>query len=427
MPKSRARRPKPQEPRQPVRLEVHYEPTPSNRRHVGSLALDRGRPVFEFAASWLQDPKPLAPETMPPREGLIFGPDGMPDRLHGLFADSLPDAWGHVVADRHFASIGLPRERVTVLDRLAFVGTRGMGALINLPPEEQTSASFTPDLDLLHDEAERVLAGTSSEILPQLIAAAGASGGARPKVLVGIDDDGKMITGADMLPEAYTAYLVKLGSHLDDPETPSLEYAYRQMAARAGIRVPHARLLQSARARYFAIARFDRAGARRIHVLTGSGLTDAPQDYFAVEYGELGHLIAKVSTNYDEAKEFARRMVFNVLAHNRDDHLNNTAMLMDEDGSWRLSPAYDLTFMAGPGGEHSMLIAGEGRAPTTEHLLKAGEAMGVDRPEMKLIIEQVAIAVGDWNVFADEAELSSSRRLEIAATLNRTRSEVLGA
>ena len=364
---------------------------------------------------------------MSAREGLIFGPDRMPHRLHGLFADSLPDAWGHVVADRHFASTSLPRERVTVLDRLAFVGTRGMGALVYRPPEEQTSAAFTPDVDLLHDEAERVLAGTSSEVLPQLIAAAGASGGARPKVLVGINDEGKMMAGADMLPEAYTAYLVKLGSHLDDPEAPGLEFAYHQMAGRAGIRVPHARLLRSARARYFAIARFDRTAAHRIHMLTGSGLTNAPHDYFAVEYGELGHLIAKVSKDYDEAHEFARRMVFNVLAHNRDDHLKNTAMLMDEDGSWRLSPAYDLTFMAGPGGEHSMLIAGEGRSPTAEHMLKAGEAMGVDRPEMRSIIDQVAIAVGEWNAFADEAELSPGRRLEIAATLNRTRSEVLSA
>jgi serine/threonine-protein kinase HipA len=314
-----------------------------------------------------------------------------------------------------------------VLDRLAFVGTRGMGALVYRPPEEQSSASFAPDLDLLHDEAERVLAGTSSEVLPLLIAAAGASGGARPKVLVGINDEGKMIAGAELLPVAYTAYLVKLGSHLDDPETPALEYAYRQMADRAGIRVPHARLLQSARARYFAIARFDRTATSRIHMLTGSGLSDAPQDYFAVDYGELGHLIAKVSKNYDEAHEFARRMVFNVLAHNRDDHLKNTAMLMDEDDAWRLSPAYDLTFMAGPGGEHSMLIAGEGRSPTAEHLLKAGEAMGVDRPEMRSIIDQVAVAVEDWNVFADEAELSPGRQREIATTLNRMRRDVLGA
>jgi serine/threonine-protein kinase HipA len=350
----------------------------------------------------------------------------MPDRLHGLFADSLPDAWGHVIADRHFASIGLPRERVTVLDRLAFVGTRGMGALTYRPPDEQLGTAFAPDLDLLHDEAERVLGGTSSEVLPQLIAAAGASGGARPKVLVGIDDEGNMIAGAETIPSAYTAYLVKLGSHLDDLETPGLEYAYGQMAHRAGIRVPPARLIQSARARYFAIARFDRAATRRIHMLTGSGLTDAPQSYFAVDYGEMGHLIAKVSASYDEAYEFARRMVFNVLAHNRDDHLKNTAMLMDEDGSWRLSPAYDLTFMAGPGGEHSMLVAGEGRSPTTEHLLKAGEAMGVDRPDMKLIIDQVAVALGEWTAFAAEAGLSPSRQREIATSLDRTRSDVLG-
>ena len=414
-------------PKQPARLEVHYEANPGKRLHVGSLALDHGHPMFQFAEGWLVDAKPLAPLTVSARPGLISGPVRMPDRLHGVFADSLPDAWGHVIADRHFANVGLPRERITILDRLAFVGTHGMGALVYLPPDETEShESFTPDLDALQEEAGRVLVGSSSEMLPKLMAAAGSPGGARPKVLVGINSDGQMVAGAEPLPAGYTACLVKFGTRDDGGDDAAVEFAYRQMANAAGLRVPDARLLSSACSRYFAITRFDRAPAgRRIHVLTASGLIDVPQDYFAIEYGELGSVIAQVCASYAEAQEFARRMAFNVLAHNRDDHLKNSALLMADDGTWALSPAYDLTFMPGPGGEHSMLVAGEGRAPTVGHLLRASEAMGVERSRMKAIIEQVTVAVDGWNTFADEAALSPSRRREIESTLRRTKREVV--
>lgn len=414
--------------KQPDRLEVHYAPRFGERRHIGSLALDRGTPVFECSAEWIANPLPIAPLTFESRAGLIAGPGGMPDRLHGLFADSLPDAWGHVLADRHFAGIGVARERVTVLDRLAFIGTRAMGALIYEPAGEPDLGAFTPDLDDLTDEAERVLSGTPTAILPQLIAAAGTSGGARPKILVGLGRHDAMVTNADPLPDGYEPFLVKLGSSRDGPDAAAVEFAYSRMAAAAGLRVGATRLLHGKKARYFATLRFDRGpGGARTHVLTASGLTDIPHEYFAVEYGELGGTIAKVCESYAEAGEFARRMAFNVLARNRDDHLKNTALLMDESGAWHVSPAYDLTLMPGPGGEHSMLVAGEGKSPTRVHLLDAAEAMGVERAPMRGAIDQVAAAVDRWEEFANEAELAAQRRKEIAAILKQTRREVLGA
>ena len=414
--------------KRPDRVEVHYSPKFGDRRHVGSLALDRGNPIFEFADGWIADPLPIAPLTIEPRRGLISGPGGMPDRLHGLFADSLPDAWGRVLADRHFARVGIARERVTVLDRLAFVGTRAMGALIYEPADEPDLGAFVPDLDDLTDEAERVLSGSPTEILPQLIAAAGTSGGARPKVLAGLGENGAMVTNADPLPDGYEPFLIKLGSSRDGRDAAQVEFAYSRMAAAAGLSFGATRLLRGKKRRYFATRRFDRApGSSRTHVLTASGLTDIPQDYLAVEYGELGATIANVCESFAEAGEFARRMAFNVLARNRDDHLKNTALLMDERGTWRLSPAYDLTLMPGPGGEHSMLVAGEGKSPTKTHLLDAAEAMGVERAPMRDTIDQVAAAVDRWDEFAHEAELVAQRRKEIAAILKQTQREVLGA
>ena len=405
---------------------MHYSPADGLQAHVGSLALNGGRPLFQFAASWLADWRPLAPLTMTPQTAVIEGPTNMPDRLHGLFADSLPDAWGRLLADRHLAKRRLRRDQVTVLDRLALVGTRGRGALTYHPADGNAHHAFVPDLDALTDEAGRVLEGSASSVLPKLIAAAGASGGARPKILVGLDDRDRMIADADGLPRGYVPYLVKLGSRHDPPEAAAAEFAYLEMARAAGLRVPEGRLLHTARASYFAIARFDRAaGDRRTHMVTASGLTDIPQDYFAVQYGELGSAIARVCESYTEAHEFARRMAFNVLARNRDDHLKNTALLMTSDGSWRLSPAYDLTFSPGPGGEHSMLIDGEGRLPTLAHLMRAAASMGVEQTPMREIVAEVTAAVTRWNDFADEGGLSAARRREIGSTLRKTRRAAL--
>ena len=413
---------------QPQRVEVHYSPSHGDKRHVGSLALDRGEAVFQYTGDWLAKPLPLAPLTMPPGPDLIRGPQSMPGRLHGLFADSLPDAWGHVLADRHFAAIGLGRERITPLGRLALAGANGMGALTYSPAIPAGLAPFTPDLDALSDEAERVLSGSASDLLPRLIAAAGTSGGARPKVLIGLNDQSEMIVSADRLPERFEAWLVKLASTRDGPDSAAVEYAYSRMAVAAGLRMPPTRLLTGERgARHFAIQRFDRTpGGLRVHSLTASGLLDVPADYFAVEYGELGAAIARLCQNYGEAREFARRMVFNVLAHNRDDHLKNTTLLMDEAGAWRLSPAYDLVPMAGPGGEHSMLVGGEGRAPLIANVAAAADAMGVEAAQLRDVVAEVTAATERWDEFADDAGLQADRRREIALLLDQTRRTVFG-
>jgi serine/threonine-protein kinase HipA len=401
----------------PLRLDVHFAPTLDESRLVGALALDAGRPAFQYAPEWLRNPLPLAPVTLPPLSTVVYGSEQMPDRLHGLFADALPDAWGRALADRHFKSIGRAREAVSVLDRLAFVGTRGMGALTFRPSVDAPTAAAPIDLDQWSDQAAQVISGSSDEVLSALIAAAGSSGGARPKVLVALDGHDGMRSHDDPLRPGFTAWLVKLRYAADGPDAAATEFAYHGMARRAGIRVPNARILPSARDRYFAVERFDRRGERRVHMLTVSGLTDIPMSYFATDYGEIGRLIARVCQSYAESAEFARRMVFNVLARNRDDHLKNTTLLMDDAGEWTLSPAYDLTFNAGSGGEHSMLVAGEGRAPTRAHLIKAGEAMGVERHRMRDIIDEVRAAIAAWDSIADEAGVTTARRDEIARAL----------
>ena len=173
--------------------------------------------------------------------------------------------------------------------------------------------------------------------------------------------DDQLRTDDGSFQDGFTPWIVKLRYPQDGPDAAAVEFAYHQLARHAGIRVPAARLLTTPSDRFFAVERFDRAAGTRIHMLSLSGLLDLPQIYFAAEYGEVGRLIASLCESYAETTEFARRMVFSVLAHNRDDHLKNTALLMNADGTWRLAPAYDLTFMRGPGGEHSMLVAGEGR------------------------------------------------------------------
>ena len=394
-------------------LEVRYTPSGPSSRRVGWLALDRGRPVFEFAEDWLTTPLPLSPVKFVPRRGLLSGDPRMPYGLPGVFADSLPDAWGERLADRYFLSRGRALDDVSVLDRLTLVGTSGMGALTYHPSEERTAHPAPLDLDALNHEATRVLQGSASDLLPQLIETAGSSGGARPKLLVSLDAHDQLRTDDGSFQDGFTPWIVKLRYTQDGPDAAAVEFAYHQLARHAGIRVPAARLLTTPSDRFFAVERFDRSAGTRIHMLSLSGLLDLPQSYFAAEYGEVGRLIASLCESYAETTEFARRMVFSVLAHNRDDHLKNTALLMDADGTWRLAPAYDLTFMRGPGGEHSMLIAGEGRNPTDAHLHRAGETMGLESSAMRQIIDEVRTALGHWTELADAVGLSSTRRDEI--------------
>jgi serine/threonine-protein kinase HipA len=393
------------------KLEVRLSREPGEERVVGQLAEigpRGGQVVFEYDPAFLRDPLWLSPFKLPPESGLVEHRDHAFGPIFGLFDDSLPDGWGLLLMDRFFQQRGSALAEVSVLDRLAYLGTRTMGALTYHPPADPAGSSgILLDLHEMARASQQVIAGTAGEVLPLLLRAGGSPGGARPKVLVGVSGD-SILSGEDDLPPGYTHWIVKFHSRQDSPDAGPGELAYSWMAREAGLAMPPARLFETAEGeRFFGVERFDRRGNHRYHVHTFGNLIHANFRIPSCDYRQLLEVTRILTRDHQAVLECYRRMVFNVLTHNRDDHVKNFAFRMADDGNWELAPAYDLVFAAGPGGEHTLTVAGEGRAPARRHLLQLAAPAGISDHDAESILAGVAAAAARWRVHARQAGVST--------------------
>lgn len=390
---------------------------------VGRLAWQRGRSYFEYAPSFLRSGRSISPLKLP-LEPRVFAGELEPfDGLHGVFNDSLPDGWGRLLLDRALARRGILSSALTPLDRLAYVGSRGLGALRYRPEHDQERSRLAVDLDALAAQIRTVVDGDSETVLDHLLDLGGSSGGARPKVLVGVSGNKKRIlAGVDSLPPGHAHWLVKFRSSSDPPDVGAIEYAYSEMARSAGIDLPPTHLFPARKgAGYFGAQRFDRRGSTRVHVHSVCGLLHADHRVPSIGYEALLNATRLVTRNQVEVDKMFRRMVFNVFAHNRDDHTKNHAFLMENDGEWRCSPAYDVTFSSGLGGEHTLDIDGEGRQPGIVNISAVAQRVGVQDKTVREYVEQVKEAVNRWPEFAAAASVSQRSTKDIDTRLNGPR------
>lgn len=402
--------------KQVEQVTVYYEPEQGRRTKVGRLALKTRQILFEYDPVFLGAKLDLSPLRLPLTPDVVVGEPNVLDGLMGVFDDSLPDGWGRLLIDRRAAELGVSGGSLTPLDRLTLVGARSMGALI-YEPEIALEDPAMVKLSELARETETVLEGTSGADLERLIAVGGSPKGARPKVLIQLSPTGEVHFGAKTIEPGFTAWLVKFLAREDDPHSASLEHSYFLMAKAAGVDVPDTQLLGKTKRDpgYFAIKRFDRVGTTRRHIHTLGGLLQLPHGYAALDYRDLLKVTRRLTRDEAAVAEMFRRACFNVFARNRDDHTRNFAFLMDERGGWHPSPAFDLTFANGPGGEHTMLIAGEGRAPTRDHLLKL--AKDSDLKHASVIVDEVRAAVDRFKEFAQEAGVPARLRGTVATAL----------
>jgi serine/threonine-protein kinase HipA len=388
------------------KLEVRLVQQPGVERVIGHLAEAGPRPAsrqiyFEYDPAFLRDPLWLSPFKLPPQPGLIEHRDHAFGPIFGLFDDSLPDGWGLLLMDRFFEQQGLALAEVSVLDRLAYLGTRTMGALTYHPPADPAGRPAQRlDLHGMATASQEVIQGTAREVLPQLLRAGGSPAGARPKVLVGVSGE-EILSGEDDLPPGYTHWIVKFQMRQDAPDIGPAELAYSLMAREAGVDMPPTRLFDTAEGEhFFGVERFDRQGNRRFHMHTFGNLIHANFRIPSCDYRQLLEVTRVLTKNRRDVLESYRRLVFNVLAHNRDDHVKNFAFRMADEGGWELAPAYDLVFAPGPGGEHTMTVAGEGRAPGRSHLFKLAELAGISDRDAEAVLDEVASAVAHWQAHA---------------------------
>jgi len=377
---------------------------------VGRLAI-RGLTIyFEYHAAFIASGLNISPARLPFQAGLqTFGPrpfDGLP----GVFNDSLPDDWGRLLIDRLIRSNQRLPEEFSPLDRLAFVGTTGLGALCYEPDYAEQSQTDAVNLDDLALHAQEVLEGEATDVLQHLINLNGSSAGARPKALIGIGPDHRQVVhGRHSLPAGYTHWLVKFPNSQDGTDAGAIEYVYALMAKAAGLVMTDAILFPAGKGPgYFATRRFDRVGRQRLHTHTASGLLHADFRTPTLDYQQLLALTAALTQDVRQVEKMYRLAVFNVLAHNRDDHGKNFTFLMDSQGQWTLSPAYDLTFSSGPRGQQSTMVLGEGQNPTTKHLVSLGKEANISPATAGQIIDQTRAALAQWPSLAKQYGVSTA-------------------
>jgi serine/threonine-protein kinase HipA len=378
---------------------------------MGRLAYLNRRIAFEYTPEFLELGFELSPFKLPLKPGVQFSTDTIFEGLFGVFNDSLPDGWGRFLLDRKLRNQGIFPNNLPPLDRLRYVGTHGMGALQYRPAFPFFSTEQKKiELDQLAQECAQFEAKEEEQFLDELIRLNGSSGGARPKILVSLDPKTKLIRASDNHHNhAHPDWIIKFRSFVDPWDMGSIEYAYHLMAVAAGVIVPQARLFKSKLCSgYFGVKRFDRNAKIFIHSHTLSGLLHADHRMPSLDYEAVMKATAILTKNIAEQKKQFRQIAFNVFAHNRDDHAKNFSFLMDENGIWSVSPAYDLTFSAGPGGEHCTTVMGNGRSPGKVDLLKLAAVSSIDHREALDILEQVKEAVSQWKHFAQEAGVSKS-------------------
>lgn len=349
------------------KLDVFY-----NNKIVGRLAMTRDRLyAFEYDVEWLQNGFSISPFKLPLEKKVFVATRDPFDGNFGVFEDSLPDGWGRLLIDRMLRKNDINPATLSVLDRLAIVGGSGMGALEYRPETILTNASDNTDLDFLAAECAKVLNDEYSENLDKLVNIGGSSGGARPKVLLKIND---------------TDWIIKFRGSSDPKNIGKQEYDYSVMARSAGLDMPTTKLFND---KYFGVKRFDRkTNGVKIHVLSASGLLNASHRMPTVDYIDLLKATHILTRDIREVEKMFRLMCFNVFMHNRDDHTKNFSFIYDED-KWSVSPVYDLVYSDGPGGEHTTTIAGNGKNPTEIDILKVADSVGISKSKAENIIDEV--------------------------------------
>ena len=381
-------------------------------REVGRLSIDprRALPFFEYNREWFEtglDISPLnASIKLPQNMRPIFGAsEKIYQKLPPFLADSLPDAWGNELFEQWRQQQGIKLGEITPLDKLAFIGKRAMGALEFQPETSNFVSKESLDLKALIDLANQIYTQREQahihpdELLTMqaLLAVGTSAGGRQPKAIIAIDrETGDIRSGQIGGLKGYEYCILKFGNH--ERSTAELEMAYYEMAVKAGIKMMPCWLIDIEGEQHFVTKRFDRDGERKIHIQTLAALYPEADSYERMLW-----VCRKMQLSEQDSEEVFRRMVFNLLANNTDDHNKNFSFLMDEQGRWSLSPAYDMTYIFNTGGflpetRHCLMIRGKYTDITLDDVMQLAEENGIRKAGS--IIHQVVEAIKDFRQFA---------------------------
>lgn len=405
---------------------------------IGTLSLKEGLPcaIFEYDNDFIEGVRgtniQLSPLKMPISNKLYSFPN-LEESFHGvpgMIADSLPDKFGNAIINQWLAAQGKSETDFNVIDRLCYTGSRGMGALEYRPA--LSAGSNSSDIvnvsemvkfasDVLSKRKE-VNIDMSNASYSQLLKLGTSAGGARAKAVIAWNEETNEVKSGQIAPEkGFDFWLMKFdgvsknGDHdlEDEPEYTLIEYAYYLMALQAGINMNECRIFKENNHNHFMTKRFDRVDGSKVHMQTLAAL--AHIDYNTprlCSYELAASYMKQIGLGANEVEQFYRRMVFNVLAVNRDDHVKNVSFLMNRDGIWKLSPAYDVTFSYNPTNKwlsnHQMTLNNKSEKIELEDLLQVASTISISTQRAKSIIADVKSAIVHWTSIAGDVGIRES-------------------
>lgn len=412
---------------------------------VGALSYDERTELcaFEYSSDWLKTGIEISPIKLPLSDRIFQFPALSRETFKGLpgaFADTLPDDFGNAVIDAWLARIGRDKSSFTVLERLLYTGERGIGALEYAPAiDKGLQEPVKIELESLVSMAQSVLdqrmqiqhdfnVDQPEEALTAIMQVGTSAGGARPKAVIGINQERTEIrSGQVELPKGFEHYILKFDGvveHSSNRETfgdpqgyGRMEYAYFLMAQAAGLEMSPSELLIDGQRAHFMTKRFDRLGNQKIHYQSLCAMDHAdykqPGQY---SYEQLFSLMRLLRFKKAQAMQMYRRMVFNVVARNHDDHTKNFGFLLDRNNQWKLAPAFDVAYSFKPGSpwvnSHQLSINGKRGDFTRKDLLVVADKF---RREANTIVDEIIEVVSRWQDFAKDAQVDKAFAQRIAS------------
>lgn len=337
---------------------------------VGRLVLNsQYLAVFEYDKAWLDNGFSISPIYLPLEPQTFVAKPSPFNGLFGVFNDSLPDGWGNLLLDRMLSARGIKPSSLSILDRLSIVGKNGLGALSYEPEVILKGVSNKFDLEYFAEEASKILKSNSSADVETLFNFNESSGGARPKVIINIEDED---------------WMVKFPSSYDPENIGEIEYNCSITAKKAGIEMSETKLFSG---KYFGVKLFDRDKRQRFHIHSAAGILYADHRIPSLDYDDLLKLTKFITQDYIELEKMFRLMIFNIIIGNKDDHSKNFSYVYKND-KWSLSPAYDLTPNNGFNGFHSTTVLGKAN-PSFEDIVELGKRHGIKPTTTKSIFETI--------------------------------------
>jgi serine/threonine-protein kinase HipA len=384
---------------------------------VGYATWDRKEQcaVFQYVPEFIESGHNVSPIMMPltsrPYKFRTLSRDTF-NGLPGMLSDSLPDAFGNTLIDLWLTENKIRKDEFTPLDRLCYIGRRGIGAL-EYEPATEKGYEGRIDVNKLSDLAADVLrqrediqTGMNAEGLDELLSVGTSAGGARAKAVIGVNDAGEIRSGQADLPPGFSHWLIKFDTEPDAPEKRGycrIEHAYYEMAKDCGIDMTECRLLEIGNKAHFMTKRFDRVGKEKLHTQTLCGMAHYDNRIpGAYSYESLLNIMRGLRMPYIDQEQAFRKMVFNVIMRNQDDHTKNISFLLEKKGTWRLTPAYDVTYAFDRANywikRHQMTVNGKVMDFTRSDLVEVADGAVIRNADD--IIDTVTAVASDWKKYA---------------------------